>query len=132
MCEEANLTHAVNESGCVNVVKVIDWKVNLSRQRSMILYEYLPQGTLGDLMKYHNTHWWADFPHHTSAELKNLNSNATMPEAMIWHIFHSLATTLCYHAHGTTAEEGVEGWDEIIHRDIKPYNGQSITYPIKT
>lgn len=127
MCEEANLTHVLNEQGCVNVVKVIDWKVDSSREKSMILYEYLPHGTLGGFARYYLSHWWADLPHHTSAKLTSLNSSVTMPEAMIWHVFHSLATTICYHAHGTTAEEGVAGWDEIIHRDIKPINGQFIT-----
>lgn len=55
-----------------------------------------------------------------------------MPEAFIWHVFHSLATALCYHTHGTTAEEAIAGWEAIVHRDIKPQNSKFLTSQIRT
>lgn len=57
MCEEANITQRVNELGCVNVVKVIDWMVDSDLGKSMILYEYCPHGTLDAFTKYYYTHW---------------------------------------------------------------------------
>lgn len=57
MCEEANITQKLNEIGCVNVVKIIDWEVESDRGKFRILYEYCPHGTLGHFMKYHYTHW---------------------------------------------------------------------------
>lgn len=57
VCEEANITQMLNEHGCVNVVKIIDWKVDSEREKTRILYEYCPHGTLGAFTKYYHTHW---------------------------------------------------------------------------
>lgn len=42
----------------------------------------------------------------------------------MWHVFHSIATTICYCARGTTYDEPVPGWVEIVHKDLKPNNGK--------
>lgn len=42
----------------------------------------------------------------------------------MWHVFHSIAITICYCARGTTDDEPVPGWVEIVHKDLKPNNGE--------
>ena len=46
-----------------------------------------------------------------------------LPEAFLWHIFHSMANALCYCCYGTNEPASVKtGWDSIVHMDIKPEN----------
>ena len=43
----------------------------------------------------------------------------------MWHIFYSLANTLCYCRHGTNTvnvHTPIQGWDQIVHGDFKPEN----------
>lgn len=104
-CAEAHLTRRVNVAGCVNVVKVFDWVSIRSSRSNRILYEYCPHGTLYDLYRFYGK-----------------KCRVTIPEAFLWHVFHSLATVICYHAYGTTDGQPTRNWNEIVHRDIKPLN----------
>lgn len=46
-----------------------------------------------------------------------------LPEAFLWHVFHSMANALCYCCYGTNEPSyHKRGWDSIVHMDIKPEN----------
>ncbi len=43
----------------------------------------------------------------------------------MWHIFYSIANALCYCRYGTNnpnPQAAIQGWDQIIHGDMKPEN----------
>lgn len=46
-----------------------------------------------------------------------------LPEAFLWHVFHSMVNALCYCCYGTNKQSSYRGgWDGIVHMDIKPEN----------
>ncbi len=54
-----------------------------------------------------------------------LSSRLIFPEAFIWHIFYSIVNALCYCRYGTNApnpHRAIQGWDQIVHADLKPEN----------
>ncbi|KZF19001.1 kinase-like protein [Xylona heveae TC161] len=106
---EAKLTHRLNEIGCPNVVKVLDWcSVDPSfngMDLIRIVYEYYPLGSLHDLYAYYHK-----------------RSYFVFPEAFLWQVFHQVSTALCWLVRGTTDVQPRESWEEIIHHDLKPAN----------
>ncbi|MCJ1466413.1 hypothetical protein MMC07_005032 [Pseudocyphellaria aurata] len=104
-CTEAHLTRRLNAAGCINTVKVFDWMAVRPQKLFRILYEYCPHGSLYELYSFYKR-----------------ECRVTVPEPFLWHIFHSLATVICYQAYGNTDGEPMPGWVEIVHRDIKPSN----------
>ena len=43
----------------------------------------------------------------------------------MWHVFYSIANALCYCRHRTNdpnTHMAIQGWDQIIHGDVKPEN----------
>ncbi|KAK2750864.1 hypothetical protein FQN55_001435 [Onygenales sp. PD_40] len=112
-CAEGHLTRRLNVAGCPNVVKVYDWMDmgrlstpnGLTRERYFrILYDYYPGEGVDYLYSYYLYH------------------GLMLPEAFIWHMFHNIATALLYCAHGHTGPQLKPGWEEIIHKDVKPGN----------
>ncbi|KAK2812201.1 hypothetical protein FQN50_001559 [Emmonsiellopsis sp. PD_5] len=112
-CAEGHLTRRLNAVGCPNVVKVYHWEDmgqeetpdGLRMERFFrILYDYYPGGGVDHLYSYYLYH------------------GLMLPEAFIWHMFHNIATALLYCAHGHTGPQLKPGWEEIIHKDVKPGN----------
>ncbi|PGH10937.1 NEK protein kinase [Helicocarpus griseus UAMH5409] len=111
-CSEGNLTRRLNAAGCPNVVKVYDWidlgpmpaQEIVAQRYFRIMYEYYDGGSLARL--YHDY----------------MKYRILLPEAFLWHVFHQMATALLYCAHGHIGPERKLGWEEIIHKDVKPGN----------
>lgn len=116
-CSEAHLTRRLNDLGCKNVINVVEWKFLKSnilllpdgtscwtKPKHRIAYEY---AELRDLR--YLTQWYKDH-------------QLILPEAFIWHVFHSIANVLCYCRHGTNGPRTRGGWDSIVHGDIKLEN----------
>ncbi|KAI9881556.1 MAG: hypothetical protein M1830_000120 [Pleopsidium flavum] len=101
---EAHLTRRVNVAGCKNVVKVYDWAALEREQRVRIIYEFCPLGDLVRTLDFYGAH------------------RLVFPEPFLWHVFYNIATAICYCARGTTAAEPRNGWEEIVHCDLKPDN----------
>ncbi|KZF18948.1 kinase-like protein [Xylona heveae TC161] len=100
---EGHLTKRLNDAGCKNAVKVLEW-ATVGNTKMRCAYEYADYGTLWDLIKYYTIH------------------RLMIPEAFMWHVFNSLATALCYLAHGRADGSRDPSWEAIIHGDIKPEN----------
>jgi len=52
-------------------------------------------------------------------------SRLILPEAFLWHVFHSMANALLYCAWGRGGKSGLgerKDWDQICHGDIKEQN----------
>ena len=114
-------------AGCKNVVKVIDWAPDPLRRFTRIIYEFCPYGDLhGVFAFYCGITSVSHAPQSTgsAAHLIHLLS-ITVPEAFLWHLFHSIAAAICYNAHGATDGTVKPGWVPIVHRDIKPENSES-------
>ncbi|KAA6414813.1 MAG: NEK kinase [Lasallia pustulata] len=117
---EGHLTRRLNEAGCRNVIKVLEWAylepkpspwhdmsfTSLPEEpKFRIAYEVADHGDLQQVVKWYQEH------------------NLIFPEAFIWHIFYSIANALCYCALGwNESPERATGWEEIVHGDLKPGN----------
>ena len=45
-----------------------------------------------------------------------------LPEAFIWHVFRCVASALAFCNHGTNSGRRIQGWETIIHADLKEDN----------
>jgi serine/threonine protein kinase len=114
-----------------NVVGFVDACIT---ERQMSLYmEYCDMGSVQGLIKryvHHNTHCLAQAGFQRGQQQQLSPSRASIPEAFIWHVLHSLASALQYIHHGIAGNDRREppklrdhiDWPQIIHRDIKPDN----------
>ncbi|KAI9719048.1 MAG: hypothetical protein M1812_003678 [Candelaria pacifica] len=100
---EARLVRRLNFVGCENVPKVFDWKA-IGRDRTRIIYEYCQHGGLNHMIQFYQ------------------NNRLFVPEAFIWHVFHSLVKVICYCETGSLGGGRRAGWDTIVHLDMKPTN----------
>lgn len=106
---EGVLIRQLNESGCKNVITVLDWlykPATPSREAFVrTCYEYAEHGDLEGLCKFYKS------------------EQLLVPEAFIWHVYWSTANALCYCRHGTNKSDNtIPGWDTIVHGDVKPGN----------
>lgn len=106
---EGALIKQLNESGCQNVITVLDWvyKPASATQKAFVrtCYEYAEHIDLSFIVHFYK------------------HRQLLLPEAFIWHIFWSTASALCYCRHGSnTSGETRVGWDTIVHGDLKPGN----------
>lgn len=102
---EGNLIRRLNDAGCKNVVKVLDWFLIHGIFRTC--FEYAEFANLWEL-----EHWYRQ-------------RNLVLPEAFIWHVFYGVANALCYCRHGTNKPHSrarEPRWDRIIHGDLKEDN----------
>ena len=145
-CSEAQVTRRLNDVGCRNVIKVLDWgsrvsplgtSIDLTKNssnptgpREKVLLSYclrvrrirrpIPSILVLQQARVHTQSLF---------QIHNLDGNFScrliFPEAFLWHIFYSMANALCYCRHGTNdvdAHAPVQGWDQIVHGDFKPEN----------
>lgn len=109
-CAEASLTRRLNETGCKNVIRVLEWAfvpANDFRQtypRHRIAYEFAEHLDLGSLYQWYQS------------------QGLIFPEPFIWHVLCSIATALQFCRHGHASLPGRQGWDAVVHGDIKCEN----------
>ncbi|KAL9004053.1 MAG: hypothetical protein Q9188_003118 [Gyalolechia gomerana] len=106
---EGALIRQLNETGCKNVITVLDWLYKPASPSHdafvRTCYEYAEHGDLEDIIRFYRKH------------------QLVIPEAFIWHVFWSTANALCYCRHGTNKSNNtVARWDTIVHGDVKPAN----------
>lgn len=121
---EGNLIRRLNDVGCQNVIKVLDWFPVLGRYRTC--FEY---GEFGDVKELF--YWYKSRKYEPLVRNFGLLYSAhscdrlIFPEAFVWHIFHSMANALCYCRYGTNRVHSLHSrthgsdWDQIIHADMK-------------
>ncbi|EEP82065.1 predicted protein [Uncinocarpus reesii 1704] len=121
---------SLNAAGCPNVVKVHDWlnlgtRPALSRESDSdsdseeqrleyyfrILYDYYPGGSIDALFD--------DY----------FQNEILLPEAFLWHLFHCMMTAVLYCTNGHAKPYIKPGWEEIVHKDVKPSNSLAYTLP---
>ena len=146
---EGHLTRRLNEAGCRNVIKVLEWAyleplpmplhdVSLvespQEPKFRIAYEVADHGDLSTIVTWYEEHKYVIIPPLPSScskdEIPNpkltflrVFDSLILPEAFMWHIFHSITNALCYCALGwNTSPERKPDWEEIIHGDLKPEN----------
>ncbi|CAO1603131.1 hypothetical protein XANCAGTX0491_006724 [Xanthoria calcicola] len=107
---EGILLRKLHDVGCQTVITVYDWLykepqwVN-EKPIIRIVEEYAEHGDLESVRQFYK------------------NNKLLIPEAFLWHLFWSGANTLCYCRHGTTdSANTIEGWDPIMHMDVKVPN----------
>ncbi|WEW60420.1 serine/threonine protein kinase [Emydomyces testavorans] len=120
-CSEGHLTRRLNAAGCPNVVKVHDW-LNLGMRPAMTL-ESDNEGDLGQL-EYYFRILYDYYPGGSVDTLFDgyFENGVLIPEAFLWHLFHCMATAVLYCANGHAEPHMKPGWEEIVHKDIKPSN----------
>ena len=65
---------------------------------------------------------------HTIRVLTRVIRRKHLPEAFLWHVFHSLAQTVHAMEYGPFQSEARDKLDfEVVHRDIKPRNSELIS-----
>lgn len=107
---EGILLRKLREVGCQTVIAVYDWLYKEPQWASerpiiRIVEEYAELGDLESVRQFYK------------------NNKLIIPEAFLWHLFWSGANTLCYCRHGTTdSANTIEGWDPIMHMDVKVPN----------
>ena len=123
---EAHLTRRLNFAGCKNVIEVYDWAALEKERRVRIIYEFYPLGDLCSTMLFYQDHRYAVccFKGRPKATSTNNSCSLVFPEHFLWHIFHNIATALCYCAQGGVGPQPKEGWEEIVHSDLKPPNSK--------
>lgn len=123
---EGNLIRRLNDAGCKNVIKAVDWWLVRNCYRTCL--EYGDEGNLRDLIdsyKYKQYHTLPMYEVLTSNYSADSADRFVFPEAFIWHVFHSIANALCYCRHGTNTVHSPlhgPGWDQIIHADLNSRN----------
>ncbi|KAI9825013.1 MAG: hypothetical protein M1819_006524 [Sarea resinae] len=109
---EGHLTKRLNDAGCENVVRVVEWALVRHTKNMRTVYEYTEYGDLHELLQWYR------------------KRSLCLPEAFIWHVFHSMANALLYCKQGSqdpptdASANYVQGrkWEPILHSDIKPGN----------
>ncbi|KAI4092484.1 MAG: hypothetical protein LQ339_007923, partial [Xanthoria mediterranea] len=107
---EGILLRKLRNVGCQTVIAVYDWLYKEPQWASekpiiRIVEEYAELGDLESVRQFYK------------------NNKLLIPEAFLWHLFWSGANTLCYCRHGTTdSANTIEGWDPIMHMDVKVPN----------
>lgn len=107
---EGILLRKLRDVGCQTVIAVYDWLYKEPQWASekpiiRIVEEYAELGDLESVRQFYK------------------NNNLLIPESFLWHLFWSGANTLCYCRHGTTdSANTIEGWDPIMHMDVKVPN----------
>ncbi|CAD6588225.1 MAG: hypothetical protein ASARMPRED_003435 [Alectoria sarmentosa] len=109
---------ATKESRPHDFFKVVEWayiaekfwrnemgKISKSEPRHRICYEFADYGDFWDVISWYH------------------KQRLILPEAFLWHVFHSMANALCYCCYGTNNPSSHKrGWDGIVHMDIKGEN----------
>lgn len=121
---EGNLVRRLNDAGCKNVIKVLDWY--LINKRFRTCFEFAEFGNLLNLEQwYRKRELLAPSrkvgPYYSADGADSL----VLPEAFVWHVFYSVANALCFCAHGTNrhpSRTDESRWDPIVHADLKEDN----------
>ena len=143
---EGHLTRRLNQAGCPNVIKVLEWAylepepmplhvhdgslLTLPEEpKFRIAYEVADHGDLYHLVKWYLEHKYvASFLCRTLLRVQLwrrelIRASLVFPEAFIWHMFYGIVNALCYCALGQNGSpERADGWEEIVHADLKPEN----------
>lgn len=126
-CAEAHFTSRVNATGCKNVVKLFGLLPCPEQAVHRIAYEFCPYGALYKLMDFYLANWSVllDLLGKGNVLIILSSEVITLPEAFLWHVFHSMANAVCHNAYGSAKrEERPHRWSPIIHHDIKGPNSK--------
>ncbi|KAI4211450.1 MAG: hypothetical protein LQ351_005752 [Letrouitia transgressa] len=105
---EGIIVRKLNEVGCENVIKVVEWASIQQAQSSLKFHTAYELAEFGDLL-----HLYAFYQ----------KEQLVLPEAFIWHVFWSVTNALCYCSYGhNNSDLARPEWDQIVHGDIKPEN----------
>lgn len=126
-CAEAHFTSRVNATGCKNVVRFLGLLPCPEQAVHRIAYEFCPHGALYNLMEFYTKERSviSDLLGNGNMLIILSSESITLPEAFLWHIFHSMANAVCYNAYGSAKrEERPHRWSPIIHHDLKGPNSK--------
>ncbi|KAI9731525.1 MAG: hypothetical protein M1834_004645 [Cirrosporium novae-zelandiae] len=102
---EGELTRRLNDAGCLNVIKVLDWQSYPHDNKIRTLYELAEHGDLEDLCRFYQ------------------REELILPEHFLIHLFHGMANALCFMEYGQNRTlQRKTGWEPIVHTDLKAPN----------
>jgi serine/threonine protein kinase len=93
-----------NQSDASNVVQALAHEVDMASLHYRLYTAYCPLGDLQSLLTV------------------NYDAKTTIPSAYIWMVLDKLIDCGLVQEKGTISEMAEEGWQEVVHRDIKPPN----------